>query len=370
MKINQIFSAVIAAAVILPASINAATSDTTPGATTNSTDTMTALFGDPVIASGTGVQIKRSALDEDVTGLKSQYAAQGREIPPEAMPQVEAQILMELINVQLLLQNATDADRAEGAKRVDMAIDALRKSAGSQEMLDMKLQAAGTTEQQFRSKLTQQATAQAVEVRVLGPNVTPAQIQQFYDDHAADFEQPEKVQVRRILFMTIDPSTREPLPDDAVQAKRKQAEDVLNRARAGEDFAKLAEEYSEDPTSKNNGGELPPIQHGEMAAEFDEAAFSLSTNQISDLVKTIYGYDIIKLISKTPAKKLALTDVIPDSDQTISDWIKSVLVQKNFAPAYLEKLKNAADVKILDPDLNAAVQSVLAASNTNTPAGK
>jgi parvulin-like peptidyl-prolyl isomerase len=170
--------------------------------------------------------------------------------------------------------------------------------------------------------------------------------------------------------MTIDPSTREPLSDDAVQAKHKQAEDVLTRARAGEDFAKLAEQYSEDPTSKNNGGELPPIQHGEMAAEFDEAAFSLATNQVSDLVKTIYGYDIIKLVSKTPAKKFALTDAIPDSDQTFSDWIKSILVQKNFAPAYLEKLKNEDGVKILDPDLNAAVQALLAASKTNTPAEK
>lgn len=375
MKTNKIFSAVIAATAVLSASVYAASPDATPGlgtsaSSTNSTDAMTSLFGDPVIASGTGVQVKRSDLDQDITAVKSEYAAQGREIPPEALTQLEAQIVMQLIDVQLLNQNATEADRADAKKKVDQAMATLLQQAGSQKMLDMRLQAAGTTEEQFRSKITEQATAQAVEQRILGPKVTEAQIQKFYDDHSADFEQPEMVHVRHILFMTIDPATRAPLSDDVVQAKHKQAEDVLKRARAGEDFAKLAELYSDDPTTKTKGGDLPPFSHGQMVPEFDEAAFSLTNNQVSDIVKTIYGYHIIQMIGKTPAKKLALTDVVPPSNETISDRIKNYIIQKEYAPAYLENLKKAANVKILDPDLNAAVQAALSNTNALPAAGK
>lgn len=368
MNMKQIFSAVMAVGVMASTSIYAATSDAGQGSTTNSGDAMTALFGDPVIASGTGVSVKRSELDSELTSVKAEYAAQGREIPAEALPAVQAQILMGLIDVQLLDQNATAADKESGTKKVDKAMAELLKSTGSQETLDMRLRAAGTSEAQFRSKLTQQATAQAVEMRVLGPSVTQAQIQKFYDDHAASFEVPEQAHVRHILFMTMDPTTREPLAEDAIQAKKKQADEVLKRARAGEDFSKLAQQYSEDPTTKAKGGELPPFSHGQMVPEFDEAAFSLTNNQISDVVKTVYGYHIIQMESKTPAKKLALTDVVPPSDQTIADYIKTMLVQKNYAPDYLEKLKKSADVKILDPDLNAAVESLAAMSKTNAPA--
>jgi len=369
MKINQISFAVVATIAMSAASLHAASSDA--GSTTNSTDAMTALFGDPVVATGTGVQVKRSDLDTDLTAVKSEYAAQGRQLPPEALTQYEAQILMQLIDVQLLMQNATAADKAEGSKKVDAAMDSLRQRAGSQETLDMQLRAAGTTEKQFRDRIGQQATALAVEQRVLGPNVTASEIQKFYEDHSADFEQPETVHVRHILFMTIDPTTRAPLSDDAVQAKRKQADDVLKRARAGEDFSKLAQQYSEDPTTKEKGGDLPPFSHGQMVPEFDEAAFSLTNNQISDVVKTVYGYHIIKMVGKTPAKKLALTDVVPPSNETISDKIKNYLIQKNFAPAYLEKLNKAANVKIVDQDLNAAVESLLTQSKTNAlPVGK
>lgn len=375
MKVKRIFVAAIAAsaaigAALLGFSTRAAAPDTTGGGTNSPAP----LFDDPVIASGTGVAVKRSDLDDVVTSLKSAAAAQGETIPPERLLLYEAQALEQLIDVQLLDKNATDADRAAGEKKADTAMAALLKRAGSQDMLNNQLMAAGTTAAQLHKKMADQGTAMAALQRGLGVTVSDAEVQKFYDDHPQEFEEPEMVHVRHILFMTIDPTTHEPLSDEAVAQKLKEANEVLAKARAGEDFAKLAEQYSDDTTTKENGGELPPFarqsadpRHA-MVPEFEAAAFSLTNNQVSDLVKTVYGYHIIQLINKIPAKKLTLSDKIPSMDTTVAQGVKDGLTQEKtqkLAPPYLAQLKKSANVRILDPDLSSAVESL---SNTNAAA--
>src|SRR6185369_15353442 len=121
------------------------------------------------------------------------------------------------------------------------------------------------------------------------------------------------------------------LTEDKKTAKRKLAEDLWKRARAGEDFAKLAKEYSEDPGSKELGGEYT-FPRGKMVPEFEAAAFSLKTNQVSDIVTTQFGYHIIKLSEKLPAKKVEMAKV----SQDIKDYLKGQAVSKQL-PDYMEK---------------------------------
>ncbi|HTV75365.1 MAG TPA: peptidylprolyl isomerase, partial [Candidatus Baltobacteraceae bacterium] len=312
-----IFSAALAAVLLaLPARAATPPPDAAAPAVADTNaapaDTMAALFGDPVIVKGKGFEIKRSELDEVMIGLKSAAEAHGETISPEQMSTIESQMLNRLIQIQLLLQKATDADKANGQKKAAAQIAALLERAGSQEALDRQLKAVGMTLDELRAKVTQEATATAALQRELNITVTDDEISQFYSNHPADFEQPEQVHVRHILLMTIDPTTQQPLPDDQIQAKKKQIDDILKRLRAGEDFAKLAEEYSEDPGSKDKGGELPEFARDSqgMPPEIVDAAFSMSTNQISDVITiTDVGYDIIKLLDKAPAKQLELTDV-------------------------------------------------------------
>jgi parvulin-like peptidyl-prolyl isomerase len=258
------------------------------------------------------------------------------------------------------MQKATDADRTNGAQKTSLQMTALLERAGSQEALDRQMKAIGMTMAELRSKVTRENTAQAVLTRELNVTVTDAEAKQFYSDHPADFEQPEMVHVRHILLMTMDPVARAPLPADQQQARHKQIDDLLKQIRGGADFAVLAKQYSEDPGSKDNGGELPAFSRGQMVPEFEAAAFSLTNNQVSDVIKTTYGYHIIKLIDKTPAKTVGYA--------TVTARIKDFLTQQKtekLAPAYLEKLKKAADVQILDADLKAAAA---AAAATNAPA--
>jgi parvulin-like peptidyl-prolyl isomerase len=346
------------------ASANAAATNA-PASGTPPVDAMTALFGDPVIAKGKGFEIKRSELDQVVTGIKSAAAARGQTVPPAQLTQIEGQLLGRLIQVQLLLQKATDADKSNGVQKADLQMKALLERAGSQEVLDRQLKAVGMTQADLRSKVIQESTAQAVLTRELNVDVTEAEVKKFYEDHPADFEQPEMAHVRHILLMTMDPVTRTPLTADQQKAKQKQAADLLKQIRGGADFATLAKQYSEDPGSKDNGGEMPPFPRGQMVPEFEAAAFSLTNNQVSDIVTSTYGYHIIKMIDKTPAKKLALTDKVPSGDATIDSKVKELLMQQKadkIAPAYLDKLKQAADVQILDPDLKAAMDAAAAAA--------
>jgi len=225
------------------------------------------------------------------------------------------------------------------------------------------LKAVGMTPEELRSKVTQEATATATLTRELGITVTDAEAEQYYTNHPADFEQPETVHVRHILLLTMDPATRTPLPADQVQAKRKQIDDLLKRVQAGEDFATLATQYSEDPGSKEKGGELPPFGHGDMVPEFEAAAFSMKTNTVSDVVTTAYGFHIIKLLDINPAQKVDYTKV--------ADKIKDYLLQQKtqkLAPAYLNNLKKDAGAEILDADLKAAAAAAELAAATNSPA--
>jgi parvulin-like peptidyl-prolyl isomerase len=354
------FSALAAAN---PSSTNATPMIVDTNATPSTT--MTSLFGDPVIAKGKGFEIKQSDLDEVVLGIKSAAAAHNETIPAEQMTAIEAQMLNRLIQIQILLQQATDADKAEGKMKADLQISNLLEHAGSQETFDRQLKAVGMTPTELRNKITQEATATATLTRALGISVTDAEAKQYYADHPAEFEQPETVHIRHILILTMDPMTHAPLSADQLQAKRKQIDDILKRAKAGEDFATLAAQYSEDTSSKEKGGELPELPRDAQGIppELLAAAFSLNTNQISDVVTMDLGYDIVKLLGKTPAQKVDYAK--------IADRIKDYLVQQKtqkLAPAYLNDLKKNSGADILDPDLKAAADAAALAAATNAPA--
>jgi parvulin-like peptidyl-prolyl isomerase len=362
-QMKLIFPAMFAAALLaLPrvqaASANVAATNTPASAVTNTkpTNAMAALFGDPAIAKGKGFEIKRSELDEVMTGLKSAAAMRGQAIPQARLVQFEGQMLSRLIQVQLLLQKATVADKAEGAKKAGLQITNLLERAGSQEALDRQMKALGMTPDELRSKVTQETTAQTVLTRELNVTATDAEATNFYNEHPAEFEQPEMVSIRHIFLTTIDPVTQAPLTMEQQQTKHKLAEDLLKRARAGEDFMALVKQYSEDPT-KNSTNEII-IMRGNSGTppEIEAAAFSLTNNQISDVITTTFGYGIIKSLGKTPAKKVEYS--------TMADKIKDYLIQQKtgkLAPAYLDKLQKDADVQILDADLKAAVAAAEAA---------
>jgi len=135
-------------------------------------------------------------------------------------------------------------------------------------------------------------------------NVTEDQIKDYYDDHGTDYHKEQEVRARHILFR---------LKDDASEADvanaRAEAEKVLTEAKQGKDFAELANKYSQDPTVGENGGDLGFFTRGRMVPEFSDAAFNLKAGEISDLVRSPYGFHIIKVEDVHPEKIIPLNEV-------------------------------------------------------------
>jgi foldase protein PrsA len=296
----------------------------------------------PVVAHGNGFEITRADLDAAIAGIK-------QTIPPSQTILVQKQILNQLIDTKLLLAKATDADRAAGKKAADLQITAAIENAGSQEAFDQRLTTNGLTEDGVRAKLADEATVQTVLQNALKISVSDGEVKKYYDSHTADYEQPEMVRISHILIFTVDPVTHAALPAAQLDARRKLSENVVKAARSGADFAKLAKQVSEDLGSKANGGELLPFPRGQMLNEIEDAAFSLTNNEVSDVITTSVGYQIIKLLEKIPSKKTSYLTAIAE--------IKQGLTRQKFAqlaPAYLDGLQKAAGVEILDPNLKAA----------------
>jgi len=197
----------------------------------------------------------------------------------------------------------------------------------------VKLQIVPVTADAFRDKVTvsdadvaAHYTAHSAEYRVgeqrkikyllldreqarLKVTIPPNEIQRFYNDNIQQYQTPEQVRASHILFETAG-------KDDAEVKKR--AEDVLKQAKGGADFAELAKKYSEDKGSKVNGGDLDYFGRGRMVPEFEKVAFEMMPGQISDLVKSQFGYHIIKVVDKKPASTRTLDEVRPQIQQQLA----------------------------------------------------
>ncbi|MGA2812395.1 MAG: peptidyl-prolyl cis-trans isomerase [Candidatus Acidiferrum sp.] len=126
-------------------------------------------------------------------------------------------------------------------------------------------------------------------------HISDDQLKAQYQQNIKDYEVPNRVHVQHILLMTVGKT------DAEVEEIRKKAEDILKQAKKGANFSDLAKKYSEDPGSKDKGGDLGFIVQGQTVPEFEKTAFSLENGQISDLVKTQYGFHIIKVVEKESA---------------------------------------------------------------------
>ncbi|HSP93287.1 MAG TPA: peptidyl-prolyl cis-trans isomerase [Thermoanaerobaculia bacterium] len=161
-----------------------------------------------------------------------------------------------------------------------------------------------------------------------------------YDRRKASFQMPEQVAASHILIK-VDPD-KGPAADAAAKQK---AEALFARASKGEDFAKLANENTDDPSGKGSGGQLAPFGRGQMVPEFEQAAFDMKPGEIRGPIKTQFGYHIIKVLSKLPAhirsfeevKGQILAELSETRSQAETDRVARELADK------IKQLKNPTD---------------------------
>jgi peptidyl-prolyl cis-trans isomerase D len=188
--------------------------------------------------------------------------------------------------------------------------------------------------------------------------IPAADVQQAYNTNIEQYSQPEQVRASHILLKT------EGKDDAAVKAK---AEDLLKKAKAGADFAELAKANSEDEGSAKNGGDLDFFGRGRMVPEFDQVAFTLQPGQISDLVKTQYGYHIIKVTDKKAAStrsidevRQQLTDQLSyERAQTQANEIAAQVEREVKKPADIERVARARGLAVLESGFFAREEPIM-----------
>jgi peptidyl-prolyl cis-trans isomerase D len=184
---------------------------------------------------------------------------------------------------------------------VDTGALAAAATAGGDEV-DAYLKQNGLEFQQPMRRRVQYVTIAPKDFR---PTVPDADVEKFYTEHAREFETPHQVRAAHVLVAVGQTGGSE--AEDKAKAK---VADVIRRAKAGEDFAKLAAEVSEDPGSKGNGGELGYVSKGEMVPPFEAALFTLKKGELSpEPVRTQFGFHAIKVLDIREASRKALKDV-------------------------------------------------------------
>jgi peptidyl-prolyl cis-trans isomerase D len=164
--------------------------------------------------------------------------------------------------------------------------------------------------------------------------VTSREIEKSYNDNIEMYSTPEQVRASHILLKTDGKN------DAEVKAK---ADEVLKEAKGGADFAELAKKYSQDEQSAKNGGDLDYFARGKMVPEFDEVAFTLQPGQVSDVVKTQFGYHIIKVVDKKPATTRTLEEVRPQITEQLS-WEKAQARAGDLAASLEKEISAPADL--------------------------
>ena len=272
----------------------------------------------------------------------------------------------------------------EESLRRDMVIDKLRAAltdwmtVSSQELEreyrerneKVKLQVVALTAEQFRDKVTvtdadvaayfQQHNAEyrvgeqrKVKYLLLDRDaarqkvsVPATDVQRFYNDNIQQYQQPEQIRASHILLETAGKDEAE---------VRKRAEGILAQVKGGADFAELARKVSEDKGSAERGGDLDFFSRGRMVPEFEQVAFTLPVGQVSDLVKSQFGFHIIKVTEKRPGS----TRTIDEVRAQIEDQLKTQITDQQVSDRAAElaaRLKTADDMAAAATQAGTTVQ--------------
>jgi parvulin-like peptidyl-prolyl isomerase len=300
--------------------------------------------GESVWAEGDGIRITASAVGAKVSRAVAEAAAAGRSLSDRDLTILRGRTLDTLIFVQLVLRRADQDNTNRALFESKSRIDGMIKNAPSPEVFFRTLAQAGLTEETFRQEKFEEAlTVNIIDREVKNRiRIPDSDIQGYYDSDDTRWKKPDQVKAAQIFFATINPETREKLPADAIEAKRKKAEEALAQLKAGTNFATLAKQISEDPTSRERGGEYV-FQKGQMFPEFEKAVWDLKPGTLhNQVVSTQFGLHLFKKLEDVPARVIPMAEV--------ADQIREMMIQREMEiriPEFGDRLRAEARVKLL-----------------------
>ena len=176
-----------------------------------------------------------------------------------------------------------------------------------------------------------------------GIQVTQEDLNSYYRDHRDAYRVPEQVKVSHILIKTPLPGPDGKVDEKGAAEAQRRAEDLLKQIKGGAKFEDLAREYSEDPGSAKEGGSLGWIGRGQTVPEFEKTAFSLAKGQISDLVKSSYGFHIIRVDDKQEAHVKSLDEVKSEIEPALKHQKAQQIAQRQAESLLRDARANGLD---------------------------
>lgn len=291
-----------------------------------------------IVARVNGIELTEADLQKVINELLPQ-AFYHSSVTPDKVAELKKKALDELIKRELYYQEAKNMGMKVDASELKEALTAIKKRFSSERDYEKALKEAGVSEKEFNSYLEKRLLVEKfIQSEIMAKSrVTDEYLKDYYERNKKDYLRPEAARIKHILIK-IDPAA----DNEDRKKKRNQAEDILKKARAGEDFTELAYNYSEDEW-RVKGGDLGLIHRGRLMPELEEVAFKLKPGEISDIVETIYGYHIIKMEEKFPPTQLTFDE--------IKDKVKKEIEEKRrkeIEETLLKRLKEKGRVEIVE----------------------
>jgi peptidyl-prolyl cis-trans isomerase C len=296
-------------------------------------------------AGGSGADVAAKVNGVPITTLELNRSFQAHVQVPYSTVQedprakeVLRQILDNLIDRELLLQRAKSLKMAVLAQQVDTQMQQLQKRFPSQEAFEQALTAQNLTMDAVKKDVESHLLRQRlVQQEILDKvNVSAGDVQTFYEKNKDKYVEEEQVRARHILIKV--PPDVSPADDARLKGK---ADDALKRVKQGENFAALATELSDDG-SKESGGDLGFFPRGRMVPAFEEVAFTLQPGQTSEVVRTQFGFHIIKVEERKTGRALAFDE----AKAQVKDDLTQQQTYERYQQ-YMAGLRSKAKVEVL-----------------------
>ena len=301
-----------------------------------------------VVATGIGVRIHESELDTAYRRYVMTQATLGVNVPTLVGKAVQKQLLNDLVMQRLLGRRAQDGDRTKASLDAGKKLEELKKIFLTDTAFRLHLESNGMDAAEFHRQLQVELLADAVARRELHSKVQAkeSELLKFYNDRNAkgQWNVPEQAKVAEVFITLVDPSTNLRLNPDARAKKQATAAKVFGKAAAGIEFRQLVKEFSENPLTKQQNGELLLVA-GQVEAKVEKVVFALKVNQICAPVESKAGFHIVRMLEHKRARTKPFTEVRED--------IRKHLQAEAYAkalPEYFTRLKKENGVRILLED--------------------
>ena len=291
-----------------------------------------------VVAKVNDVEIPMAELKQAVDAALGQNPQlKGMVTSEEKMVDFKKSVLQKLIETELLNQEGKKLEIADLSTRVDDKIASLKKSFPDEARFQQALAQQHISEGDLRGKVEKGVRIETLLDEKIRKeiSVSDEEVKTFYDTNKNKMKEQESVRASHILIRVAKDA-----PKEEEEAARKKIDALLAKVKAGEDFKKLAQENSEDPSAKMNGGDLGYFTHGQMVPEFDQAAFALKVGETSDVIRTSFGFHIIQCVDKKPAREIPLEE----ASDNIKKYLENTAFQTELRK-YLDSLQQAAMVR-------------------------